>query len=97
VIGGQLLWGILGNYTFSFRNKLRENVKNLVCLVLFYDRQDMPIEFDLVTYNGTIPAGLSKRVESKVHDSIKTLTGGEMNQPSKTKIAFRILNFDIAN
>jgi len=97
VVGGQLLWGLVGSYTFSFHNRLRDNVKNVVCLVVFHDRQNTPIEFNLVTYPGTIPAGLSKRVESKVDKSIRTLTGGGMDQPSQTKIEFRVLNFEIAN
>lgn len=97
VVGGQLLWSVLGSYTFSFRNQLRDNVKNVVCLVVFYDRQNTPIEFDLVTFRGTIPAGLSKRVEGSVHDSIRTLTGGGLDRPSQTKIEFRVLDFDIEN
>jgi hypothetical protein len=96
VVGGQLLWGILGSYTFSLRNQLRENVRNVVCLVVFYDRQNAPIEFDLVGYRETIPAGLSKRLESEVHESIRTLTGGGLEKPPQTKIEFRVLNFDIA-
>lgn len=95
VVGGQFLWGALGNYTFSLRNQLRGDVKDVVCLVVFYDSQNAPIEFDLITYVGTIPAGLSKRVEGGVHNSIKTLTGGAMDKPSKTKIELRVLDFDI--
>jgi hypothetical protein len=97
VLGGQLLWNVLGYYTFSVRNQLGDNIRNVVCLVVFYDRQNTPIEFDLVTYRGTIPAGLSKRVGSRVDESIKTLTGGGFDQPSQTKIEFRVLNFEIAN
>ena len=95
VLGRQLLWDLLGNYSFSLRNQLRDNVKDIVCLVIFYDRQDMPIEFDLVQYRGTIPAGLSKRVKSEVDGSVRTLTGGSLNAPPKTKIEFRILGFEI--
>lgn len=97
VEGGQFLWGIWGNYTFSLRNQLRDNVKNIVCLVVFYDRQNTPIEFDLITYRGTIPAGLSKRVASSVHNSVRTLTGEGLNRPSQTRIEFRVLSFDIAD
>ena len=96
VLGGQLLWDIVGNYSFSLRNQLRENVRGIICLVIFYDRRDTPIEFDLVEYRGTIPAGLSKRVKSEVDGSVRTLTGGGLNEPSRTRIDFRILNFEIA-
>lgn len=93
--GGQLLWDVLGNYSFSLRNKLRENVKNVSCLVIFYDRQAIPIEFDLVQYRGIIPGGLSKRVRSEVDRSVRTLTGGGLDKPSRTRIEFRILDFQI--
>jgi hypothetical protein len=96
VLGGQLLWGLQGEYSFSLRNQLRENVRDIVCLVIFYDRQNTPIEFDRVEYRGTIPAGLSKRVKSEVDASLRTLTGGGLDKSSQTRIDFRILNFKIA-
>jgi hypothetical protein len=97
VVGGQLLWDMAGYYTFSMRNQLRNSVKDIVCLVVFYDSSNMSIEFDLVRYEGIIPAGLSKRVKSKVHDSIVTLTGGGIDKPAKTKIEFRVLDFQIVD
>jgi len=97
VLGTQLLWGPVGHYSFSLRNQLRQNVKNVVCLVIFYDKTNVPIEFDLVQYRGTIPPGLSKRVSSEVDSSVTTLTGGRFEEPSRTKIEFRVLDFAIAN
>ena len=42
VVGGQLIWDLPGNqfsggFSFSFRNQLRENVRNVYCLIVFYD------------------------------------------------------------
>jgi len=71
-------------------------VKDVVYLVIFYDNQGTPIEFDFKQYRGTIPAGLSKRVEGSVHDSVRTLTGGSVDRPPKTKIECRVLTFEIS-
>jgi Trypsin-like peptidase domain len=97
ILGGKLLWNnSIGYYSFSLWNQLRENVRDISCLVIFYDKEDTPIEFDLVEYQGIIPAGLSKRVERNVDESVETLTGGETGQPSRTRVDFRILNFEIS-
>ena len=99
VVGEQLTWEYQhaqsGNYAFSFRNQLRENVKNVYCLVIFYDSQGNPIDVDVVRYGGLIPAGLAKRVTSKVDGSVQKLTTprGQMNP--KTKVEFRILDFKL--
>ena len=95
VVGGQLLWGLSGTYSFSLRNQLQNNVKEIVCLVVFFDKKETPIEFDHVQYPGIIPNGLSKRVKSEVDISVRTLTGGDLNEASKTKIEFRVLDFKI--
>lgn len=52
VEGSQLLWTYIytydvvqwGKYSFSFRNQLREHVRNVVCLVVFYAADGKPIE-----------------------------------------------------
>jgi len=101
--GGQLVWqyryGSSGDYSFSLRNRLRENVKKVFCLVIFYDAQGNPIDVDVVRHDGLIPAGLAKRVNSSVDKSVQALTtntraGAE--SPS-TKIEYRILDFEIVN
>ena len=103
VIGDQVIWdypyGVGGEYTLSFRNLLHENVKNVYCLVIFYDAKGNPIDVDVVRYESLIPAGLAKRVNSKVDKSVQDLTtdtrSGAINP--KTRVEFRILNFEIAN
>jgi hypothetical protein len=101
VVGGQLTWTYQafqsGNYALSLRNQLRENVKNVYCLVVFYDAQDNPIDVDVVRYEGIIPAGLAKRVTSSVDGSVQKLTTAEGAMSPRTKVEFRILDFEIVN
>lgn len=103
VVGDQVIWdheyGLSGGYTLSFRNQLRENVKDVYCLVIFYDAKGNPIDVDVLRYAGLIPAGLAKRVSSKVDKSVQDLTTDTRNgaKSPKTKVEFRILNFEIVN
>ena len=97
--GGKLTWDLAhaqsGYYSFSLRNQLRENVSNVYCLVIFYDDQNDPIEVDVVHFRDPIPAGLAKRVNSKVHDSVQELTTQVGLKTPHTKVEFRILDFEI--
>lgn len=102
VLADQLIWDYAyspsGQYTLSFRNQLRENVKDVYCLVIFYDANGNPIDVDVVRYEGLIPAGLAKRVNSEVDKSVQELTtdaGGK--RPWPRQVEFRILNFEIVN
>lgn len=99
VTGGKLTWDLAhaqsGYYSFSLRNQLRENVRNVYCLVIFYDAQGEPIEVDVVHFQDPIPAGLAKRVDSKVHNSVQELTTRVGLKTPHTKIEFRILDFGI--
>ena len=99
VTGGKLTWNSAhsqsGYYSFSLRNQLRENVRNVYCLVIFYDAQGEPIEVDVIHFQDPIPAGLAKRVNSKVHDSVQELTTRVGLKTPHTKIEFRILDFEI--
>ena len=101
VVGGQLTWEYVqiqnGSYALSLRNQLRENVKNVYCLVIFYDAQGNPIDVDVVRYQGIIPASLAKRVTSKVDGSVQRLTTAQGAMSPQTKVEFRILDFEITN
>ncbi len=103
VVADQVIWdyeyGVSGAYTLSFRNKLRESVKNVYCLVIFYDARGNPVDVDVVRYNGLIPAGLAKRVNSQVDKSVQDLTTDTRSgaKSPKTRVEFRILNFEIVN
>lgn len=99
VTGGQLTWGYempFGDYSFSFRNKLRDNVSDILCLVVFYDKNDNPIDVDAVVYEGVVPAGLAKRVTSTVDGSVQKLTTPYNSETPSTKVEIRILDFKIA-
>ena len=97
LVGEQLAWDLPGNrysgrYSFSIRNQLREPVKNVYCLLVFRDEQGSPLDVDIVRFNGLIPAGLAKRVTSRVHKSIGVLTNWR-----GSAVEFRILDFEIVN
>ncbi len=97
VVGGQLTWDMPGNefsgmYSFSFRNQLRESVKNVYCLLVFRDAKGNPLDVDVIRFNGMIPAGLAKRITSSVHGSIGVLT-----EWKGSAVEFRILDFEIVN
>lgn len=101
VVGSDCLWLMPGNqfdgrYSFSLRNKLRESIRNVVCLVVFHNDKGEALDIDLVTYEGVIPGGLAKRVRGNVDGSVKMLTSGQAETP-KTKIEFRVLSFDIVD
>ena len=108
VSGGKLTWKYqlypgIGNstqpisddYTFSLRNHLRENVRNIYCFVIFYDTQGDPIEVDVVLLRDPIPAGLAKRITSEVDGSVQELTTRVNSKTPHTKVEFRILDFEI--
>ena len=86
---------VSGDYTFSLRNRLRENVRNVYCFVIFYDTQGDPIEVDVVLLRDPIPAGLAKRVTSEVDESVQELTTRVHSKTPHTKVEFRILDFEI--
>ena len=99
VTGGKLTWdyalGQSGHYSFSLHNRLRENVRNVSCLLIFYDAQGDPIDVDVVQFQGLIPGGLAKRVESNVHSSVQEMTTRSGSKTPHTKVELRILDFDI--
>jgi hypothetical protein len=84
-----------GEYTFSLKNNLREAVRNVYCLVVFYDSQRNPLDISAVSYQQVIPAGLARRVSGKVDGSVQRMTTGEWETKPKTRVEFRILNFSI--
>lgn len=107
VVGGTFAWKdqnyeVDGDYTITLRNQLREPVRNVYCLVVFYDRAGNPLDADMLLYRDVIPAGLGKRTSGSVDASVKRLT----TPPSRenqfmssftptTKVEFRVLNFEI--
>ena len=67
VVGSHFSWNdlsILGYYTFSVRNNLRESIRSVLCMVIFYARDGLPIETDFVTIPGPIHGKLARRSPS---------------------------------
>jgi len=110
VTGEKLTWDSntqSGEYSFSLHNRLREAVKNVYCLVIFYDKTDSPIDFSIVTYSGLIPGGLSKRIKGDVDETTEKLNSPPLGgfhgaDPSwhpprspRLRVEFRILDFQI--
>jgi hypothetical protein len=99
VQGGQLLWKYSalqsGQYSFSLRNQLREHVSNVICLIVFYDKDGEPLEVDLIQHSDLIPAGLARRVTSSVDGSVQKLTTRSGANAPHTRVEFRMLYFDI--
>lgn len=99
VTGGQFIWDYkqtqIGYYSFSLRNHLREHVQNVLCLVVFYGADGQPVEVDLISHRDIVPAGLARRVTSKVDGSVQRLTTREGSETPRTLIEFRVLFFDI--
>ncbi len=107
VVGGTFAWAnqfyeVDGEYTITLRNQLRESVRNVYCLVVFYDRDGNPLDVDMLHHRDVIPAGLGKRTSGSVDPSVKRLT----TPPSRdnrylssfapiTKVEFRVLDFEI--
>ncbi len=102
VVGRQLQWSwkwhgpLAGGYSFSLHNQLREAVRDIYCLVVFYDRSGTPIEVEPVRLRDVIPPGLARRVTGKVHQSVQELTTPDNSQTPTTRIELRILDFRIA-
>jgi hypothetical protein len=104
VVGGRLSWQYTdlvfrGEYSFSITNNLRETVSDILCMVIFYDAQDIPIDVDIIRFNEQIPGKLAKRVTSEIDFSVRDWTNQE--SPKKktpdTKVEIRVLDFRIGD
>ncbi len=103
--GSHFIWNnkfeSYGDFTFTLRNKLRDNVKNIYLLVIFYDKTGEPVELDFVKYRNIIPGGLAKRVSGNVDGQIKHLTTRKISdyptfdKTPYTKLEFRVLDFEV--
>jgi S1-C subfamily serine protease len=93
VIGDKFDWAgpSGGEYSFSLRNQLREPVRDVSCLIIFFDREKRPIEVDHQTYPGPhdlhgdfLAGGLAKRLTGKVDPSVQKLS---------STVEIRVLDF----
>jgi len=92
VIASHFLWNdysFRGKYTFSVRNSLRESIKNIVCLIIFYADDGLPIETETIVIRGPIRGKLAKRSQESGRskaDEVRNLT---------KKIEMRVLDFQL--
>ena len=90
VAGSHFSWTdnqFIGNYTFSVRNNLREPIRDVLCLVIFYAHDGLPIETEFVKIRGPIGGKLARRSRKGGRtsaDEVRNLT-------AKTEI--RVLDF----
>jgi hypothetical protein len=94
IVGSQFAWkatdllAFYGDFSFSLRNQLREPVKEVRYVVIFYDRNGKPVEtYEGTTYGNEMPPGLAKRETGSVDDSVRPLTA---------RVEIRILDFKFA-
>lgn len=87
-------WSGGGMFSLSLLNKLRESVKNVYCLVIFYNGDGQPIDFAVVRYPDIIPAGLGKRIEN-MNVAVSTAVENNAYVGTPGRIDFRILGFEI--
>ena len=89
-VGSHFSWTdnpYMGKYTFSVRNNLREPIRDVQCLVIFYARDGLPIETEFVTIRGPIGGKLARRSQTSGRidgSAVRDLT-------AKTEI--RVLDF----
>ena len=60
IVAGQMGWDTSpylrwGDYSFSLQNRLRVSVKNVYCLIIFYDPSRNPVDIDIVHFDSEIP------------------------------------------
>ena len=93
VVASHFAWhpsSYIGYYTFSVRNQLREPVRDVICLVIFYASDGLPIETEIVTIRGPIGGNLAKRSEEEGRidpHEVRDLTA---------RVELRILDFRLA-
>jgi len=92
------------NYSFSFRNMLREPVTDIVCLVVFYDDQREPVDTSVIVFGETILPGFAKRcTKNHIESSVYGIIRGESKNKKKSDLSekfascmeFRVLDFKI--
>ncbi|MGA2465556.1 MAG: S1C family serine protease [Thermodesulfobacteriota bacterium] len=104
VTGIRFEWGgILGLYTFSLHNQLRQPVKNIYCQIIFYDSKNNLLDFNEGKYEITIPPGLSKRVDGLADTSVKEILDRESffgkidKKLPQPRVEIRVLDFQIVD
>ncbi len=101
IIGTNLTYdhGPSGFFSFSLQNQLRESVKNITGIIVFYSIKGEPLDIAKIEYNEVIPAGLARRLTGRVESSVEMLNAPDWQRtfPPKPqgKVEFRIFDFSI--
>jgi hypothetical protein len=108
VVGMHFDWDaspISGRFSFSLVNKLREPVRKVYCLVIFYRSEYRPGAFpeplhaEPIYLPETIPSGLARRVTARVDKSVEQLNAPRYGlgspSPPSGKVEFRVLRFEV--
>jgi S1-C subfamily serine protease len=81
-----------GFYTFSVRNNLIYPIRNIKCLVIFYDSNQLPIESEIITLDDPIGPKMAKRIEK--HGRMRRGEVRDLTHWTEVRIlAFEIDNF----
>lgn len=94
-----------GAYSFSLVNKLREPVRDIYCIVVFYDLEGKPLDVAMQRYSAPIPGGLAKRINGRVDESVEKLNNPTRAFPyvpdpprrPRGRVDIRILGFQITD
>lgn len=84
----------VGDYSFSLINRLGGAVRDVYCVVVFYDVNGTPLDAAAVRYTGVIPPRLTKRLTGRVDPSVEGLNAERRSlppYPPRGKIEFRVL------
>jgi hypothetical protein len=101
VTARRLQWGIF-DFKFSVANQLRQPIKNATFLVVFYEDENQPIDFKMVTLDKEIPAGLATwTIETRVDRETVEICNPDWAFPRTTRkgvnprVEFRVLGFEL--
>ena len=92
VVGSHFSWDqnpISENYTFSVRNLRRESVRDVVCLIIFFADDGLPINTEIAKVHGPIDGNLavrSRKMGRMWADEVRDITA---------KVEIRILDFRV--
>jgi hypothetical protein len=108
VVGADFKWDWPSPYaaafSFTLQNKLRDSIRDVYCLVIFYGPNGNPLDVAEVQYQGSVPAGLGKRISGhEVSGSVRDLTSTWVGRDGSTwelnpsaRVEMRVLDFRIA-
>lgn len=67
-------WSEYAFYTFSLRNDLDREVKNIRCHIFFFGEKHVPIDSDVVNFTGSIPSKMTYQVNGTIDIGIMKQT-----------------------